>query len=535
MTTTEPGAAAESAETTDGRIERVRRLRAEVLDEHRPSAVDRQHRLGKLTARERVDGLLDPGTFTEIGRLVQPRRDGPTMEGIHAPADGVVTGTGRIDGRPVALVASDFTVHGGSFGLVGHAKAERQGQLALKHGYPLIELHDGGGHRIQEALDAADAARGVGIVHPFSTLAALSGWVPMCGALLGPSFAAPSNVAALMDFVVAVRDVSKVGIAGPSLVKVALGEQSSVDDLGDPDIQANENGILDQVLDTEQEALAAIRTFLSYLPSNAQEPPPVAVPAEPELDATSLDTVVPDSTRTPYDMRKVLRAVFDGGSLFELKPKHARSVITSFARLDGHPVGIIANQPSALAGALNAASCEKAARFISMCDAFGLPLFFFVDTPGLLIGRTAEGSGLLRRSAKIIHELGQATVPRFTVVTRKGYGLGYIIMGGGRDFDPDACLLWPTADLCGMQIEGAVDVAHRKEIAAAADPAAERQRYIDIYRDQVTVERAASGFGVDEVIEPRATRAYLVEALGRCGGRRKISTQPPKFHSIPPI
>lgn len=516
-------------DTTAARAVQAERQRAG--DAGRPDAVAKQHALGKLTVRERMAQLADAGSFIEFGGLVTPD---PTAlgEGFHA-ADGVVAGTARIEGRPVAISGADFTVLGGSTGHAGRAKTARAIRLSLDHGIPYVMLADGGGHRIQEGLDSR---RFAAVETNFQELVQLSGWTPICAAMMGPGFAGPSNNAALADFIVMVRGTSTMGIAGPALVKAATGADIDKDELGGADVQADRHGLADLAVDSDAEALAAIRRYLGYFPSNAGEAPPIAHTDDPaDRRDPELLNLVPENSRRAYDVRRVIRAVVDRGSEFELKATYARNVVTSLARLGGRPVGVIANQPAHLAGTLDAAACEKVAHFISVCDAFGLPLVFLVDIPGFLVGEAAERSGLAKRSARIVYELGRATVPRLSVVLRKGYGLGFIAMNGGRGFGADLTVAWPTAEICAMSIEGAVDVAFRGEVQRAADPAARRAELIEGHRQRVSPVRAAQGFGVDDVIDPRDTRPLLIESLSRMAPRRHAACGPRKFHDISPI
>jgi len=512
-------------------LARVEQARATGGDEARRQAVARQHALGKLSARERIAAFGDPGSFREAGALVRPLPEhGETPD---APADGVITGDVRVDGRPVVVSATDFSVMGGSSGKAGGLKSARAIQYAIDHGLPYVSLMDGGGHRIQEGLDSRHFA---GVSTPFKKMVDLSGWTPICAAMMGPGFAGPSNFAALADFVVMVRGTSTMGIAGPALVKAATGEDLDKEELGGASAQVDRYGIADLAVDSDVEALAAIRRYLSYFPSNARAPLPVHPCDDPvdRRDAALLEMVPPNSRRA-YDVRKVMEAVADRGSIFELKPGYARNVVTALARLDGRPVGIIANQPKHFAGTLDSPACEKVAHFISVCDAFGLPLVFFVDIPGFHVGSPAERSGLALRSARIIYELGRATVPRLSVILRKGYGLGFIAMNGGRTFGADLTVAWPTAEICAMSIEGAVDVAFRKDIDAAENPGARRAELIGKFRSRVSPLAAAEGFGVDDIIDPRDTRPVLIEALARTAPRRSASSAPPKFHDISPI
>jgi acetyl-CoA carboxylase carboxyltransferase component len=506
--------------------------RASVMDAARPEAVARQRAAGKKTARERIDALCDPGSFREFGALVTAATDTEHTRDLEAPADGIVTGLATIDGRPVVVTSQDFTVYGGSSSVVGTLKLFRAVEKAMDSGLPLIRLLEGGGHRIQEGLDARHFASAKGIFNVFTRA---SGWVPMVAAMLGPCFAGPTNHAAFADYVVMVRGIATMGMAGPALVKAGTGEDIDKEALGGAALQVDETGTADLAVDSEEECFAAIRRYLSYLPSNArQEPPRVASGDSVERRDDALLDLVPANLRKPYDMRKVVRVLADAGSVFEIKPTHARNIVTAFARLDSQPVGFIANNPMFLAGMLDGNACDKAAHFIALCDAYGLPLIYLIDVPGFAIGSNAERNRMARRSAKLIHELGNSSVPRMSVVLRKGYGLGYVAMCGGRGFGADACYAWPTAEICAMSVEGAVDIAYRKEIKAAPDPQGRRSELIAGFKGQLGAIRASEHFGIDDVIDPRDTRRCLIESLRTTPARRRLEL-PPKFRSIAPL
>lgn len=513
-------------------LEEVAARHEAVGDAARADALRAQRSAGKMTARERVAGLVDPGSFVETGALVEPGRSTDDTRHLVAPADGVITGNATVDGRPVGVVSFDFSVLGGSNGAVGGHKVNAVARSCLTTGSPLVMLLDGGGHRIQEGLDARHFAHGFDF---FALQAQLSGWVPMVAAVLGPGFAGPSNFAAMADFVVMNRSTATMGIAGPALVRAATGEEIGKDQLGGASVQADLYGLADLAVGSDHDALDAVAHFLSYLPSNAGEDPPVVDPHDADARRDEwLAEALPANSRTAYDVRRIVACLADRDSVFELKPTFARNIVTAFGRLGGRPVGFVANQPSHLAGTLDAAACEKAAHFISLCDAYGLALVFLVDVPGFLVGSEAERSGLGRRSGRMLYELGMATVPRMTVVLRKGYGLGYIAMCGGRSFDPELCVAWPTAEICAMSVEGALDVAYRREIEASSDPARRRQEMIDRFRSQLGALRAAEDFGIDDVIDPRDTRRLLIATLRRCPLRRPPSPGS-RIHGISPI
>jgi len=511
----------------------IEATRATLSDEARPAAIDRLHKRGKLSARERLQRLVDPGSLDEIGALAVADESGdPAAARQRAPADGVVVGTARIDGRPVAVVSQDFSVHGGSIGKLGSAKTQRMLQIAITRGLPLIMLLDGGGHRIQDGQDARHFAQANGMFHNF---ARASGWIPIVALMLGAGFAGPTNYAGMADFVVMVRGQSTMGIAGPALVKAATGEDTDTLTLGSAEVQVDRQGLADLGVENEDAAFAAARRFLSYLPGNSRMPLPQAPCDDPanRRDEALFD-IIPPSPRKSYDVRKVIALLADRDSAFEIKPTFAANIVTALARLGGRPVGIVANQPQRLGGMLDSNACDKAAHFIALCDAFGLPLVSLIDVPGFLIGSGAERTTLGRRSAKLIYEWGHASVPRVSIVLRKGYGLGYFAMCGGRSFAADACFAWPTAQICAMSIEGAIDVAFRKEYLAAPDPQKRRQEMIDETRSRIGVLRAAEGFGIDDVIDPRDTRRRLIDVLAQALPRRP-DDHPPKYRSIAPI
>jgi propionyl-CoA carboxylase beta chain len=431
----------------------------------------------------------------------------------------------------VLVLSQDFTVFGGSSGRLGGEKMERIARQAMMQGLPLVMLFDGGGHRVQDGQSSRDYAPAMPLFHD---LARMSGWVPLVSAILGAGFAANTNYSGMADYVVMVRGQSVMGLAGPALVRAGTGEDITAEALGGAGVQVDQTGLADHGADSEAAALHAIRGFLSYLPSNARQAAPVAADWRAAYAGSDLASIVPANSRRAYDMRRVVAGLADADSVFELKPTFARNAITAFARLAGRPVGFIANQPLVQAGMLDSPACEKIAHFIGLCDAFGLPLIYLVDIPGLSIGSAAERATLGRRSAKLLFELGHATVPRISVILRKGYGLGYLTMAGGRSFDADACFAWPTAEICAMSVEGSVDVAFRRDYESHENPTARRQQLIDDIRAQISPIKAAEGFGVDDVIEPAETRARILEVLDRAPPRR-ANAMPPKYRAISPI
>lgn len=514
------------------RMAEVEAKRRSVLDEGRPEAVARQRKRGKLTARERVAAMLDPGSFRETGALVEPQRDTDLTKTLNAPADGVITGYGRVDGRPVCIIADDYTVLGGSVGVVGGLKVEHIMDQCEKHGHPLVWLLEGAGHRIQDGLDSRHFASAGPV---FWKLARLSGWIPIAAAILGPGYAGPTNMAAFADFRVMRRGHSQVGIGGPQLVRAATGEEIDTETLGGAATQADRQGVVDMALDTEEECFAALRRYLSFLPRNSAEKAPVTECTDPiDRREEALIDMVPGNSRRAFDMRKVVAAIFDQGSVFEIKPTHARNMMTAFARIGGRPVAIIANNPMFLAGMLDAKAAEKGARHVAIADAYGLPLVYFIDMPGILVGSGAEASTLGLRSARMAYELGVATVPRYSIMVRKGYGAGYYAMNGGRGFHADGTWVWPTSEICAMSIETALNVAYVKDWQNAPDPAARKAELEADIRRNLTPLRAAEHFGVDDVLDPRETRQVLAEAIA-FAAHRPHDNGPPKKRAITPI
>ncbi len=521
---------------TERLLERIRDARRRVSDEARQDAIKQQHENGKLTARERIEYLVDDGSFQEVGRLASPEPTTPETQDWtreDAPADGLITGTAEIQNRPAAIVGSDFTVLGGSIGHMGFRKFERVAELALENGYPLILLHDGGGHRIQEGLDARTYARTDGQL--FTLMQRMSGWVPIVSAMMGPGFAAPTNFAALSDFVPMVDGTSTLGVAGPSLVKAALGVDITQNELGGAQFHTQETGMADIKCRDDSTCLDAIQRFLSYLPSNASSSVPMLEDTDPppQERAQSLLDYLPLDTKRGYDISVIIEGIIDRDSLFELKPKFAQNIVTGFVRFDGKPVGIVANNPKFKAGTIDAAASTKAARFISLCDAFGLPILWLIDCPGVLPGHDSEQQGIARRSGKLLYEITRATVPTLSIILRRGYGFGYVVMGGGRIGNAELSVAWPTAEVAAMSIEGAVDIAYKDQIAEAENPETERKDLIHKFRERTGPLRAAAGMGIDAVIDPSDTREHIITTLER-SEETSHQQDPPKKHGINP-
>ncbi|MFF7652809.1 acyl-CoA carboxylase subunit beta [Streptomyces sp. NPDC007983] len=481
-------------------------------------------RRGEYGARERIDLLLDAGSFTETGLFVRAR---PTGDDAARPyGDGVVTGHGTVDGRPVCVFAQDSTVFGGSMGEAFGEKTIALMDLALKTGCPVIGLNDGGGARIQEgvaslALYAELVRRNV----------RASGVIPQISVVLGPCAGGAAYSPAITDFTVMVDGTSQMFVTGPDVIEAVTGERTTAEDLGGARTSNTVNGNAHFLAADEAAALGTVRDLLSYLPANNLERPPRYAPAPPA--GTCLDTVVPDRLGQAYDMRDILRAVVDGGELLETQELFAPNIICALALVDGHSVGVVANQPLHAAGVLDIDASEKAARFVRFCDAFGIPLLTFADVPGYLSGVRQEQAGIIRRGAKLLYAYAEATVPKVTVVVRKAYGGGYAVMGS-KHLGADINLAWPTARIAVMGAEGAVGVLHRRELAAADDPEALRARLLATYESTYGTPYLAAERGyVDAVIAPRDTRSHVCRALRALRGKR--APMPERRHGNIPL
>src|SRR5215471_3368007 len=471
--------------------------------------IARQHAQEKLTARERIDLLIDDGTFTELGIHAGIHHSVRGLEDKEAPADGVITGYGEVDGRLVAVAAYDFTVMAGSMGMTGETKVARLRELALTKRIPMIWLLDSAGARIQEAVGSLFAGSG----HLFREEVINSGVIPQVAALMGPCAAGTAYIPGLADFVPMVKGRGSMALAGPYLTKAVTGEDVTQEDLGGSKVHTRISGVGDLEVDSDEDCIAAIKDYLSFFPQNCEEAPPIKPSADPaeRMDEELLD-VLPDSPRKPYDMYDVIRRIVDDGHYFDLKPRWARTIITCFARMGGRPVGIVANQPKHLGGILENDSADKAARFINLCDAFGIPLLFLQDVPGFMVGSKVEAEGIIRHGAKMLYAVANATVPKVTVITRKAYGAGYYVMNG-RAYEPDLIVAWPSAEISVMGAEGAVEIVMRKQVEEAEDPQAKKAELIEAYRKIIDVYIAAGNDMIDDVIDPRDTRETICRAL----------------------
>ncbi|MBI2216816.1 MAG: acyl-CoA carboxylase subunit beta [Candidatus Rokubacteria bacterium] len=493
-------------------------------------AVTRQHEAGKLTVRERLDELFDAGTFTEIGILATHAGIAPDLAGRETPADGMVTGFGKVDGRLVCVIAYDFTVMAGSMGRTAELKANRAREIALTKRIPMIWLIDSAGARIQEAIGSRNfAATGT----LFREESIMSGVVPQVAAMMGPGAAGTAYIPALADFVPMVRGTSNMALGGPPLVKAVVGEDITAEELGGSKVHCEISGCADLEVADDRECIQVIKEYLSYFPSSNLARPPVVSTSDPvDRQDPELLTIVPDSPRRAYDVRKVVRAVVDDRHFFEIKPAWAKNIVVGLARLAGHPVGIVASQPMVLGGALDNDAADKAARFIMLCDAFHLPLVFFQDVPGFMVGSKVERAGIIRHGAKMLYAVSEATVPKLTVILRKAYGAGYYVMCG-RAYEPDLIVAWPTAEISVMGPEGGTNIVFRREIAAAADPSAERARRVEEFRKLIDPYIAAGAALVDDVIDPRETRPVLIRGLEMAQGK-KID-RPWRKHGVMPV
>ena len=503
--------------------------RARVEEGGGPARVARQHDTGKLTARERIADLIDPGTFVELDRFVTHRGTAFGMDKVDAPADGVVTGYGTIHSRLVFVFSQDFTVLGGSLG-EGHAqKICKIMDLALRNGAPVIGLNDSGGARIQEGVMSLG---GYAEIFLRNTLA--SGVVPQISAIMGPCAGGAVYSPAITDFTVMVRGTSHMFVTGPQVVKAVTHEDVTFDELGGAEVHASRSGVAHFVAENDPDALLLIRRLLGYLPQNNQDEPPRAAGTDPpDRMEAALDSVVPDDPHRPYEMREIITGVADDHEFLEVHAHFAQNLLVGFARLDGHSVGIVAQQPAVLAGALDINSSVKGARFVRFCDAFNIPLVTFVDVPGFMPGTAQEHGGIIKHGAKLLYAYCEATVPKLAVIPRKAYGGAYDVMSS-KHIRGDLNLAWPSAEIAVMGPEGAIDIIFRGELARTQDQEATRARLAADYRQQIANPYIAAGRGyLDDIIEPRETRPRLISALRMLRGKR--DRNPPKKHGNMPL
>ena len=525
----------EPRKTTAAALEQLQAKTHAAVTTPEATAQDKQHARGKKTARERIDALLDEGSFVELDRLTRHRSTNFGIEKNRPFGDGVVTGYGTVDGRQVAVYSQDFTVFGGSLGEVHGQKIAKIQDFALRTGVPLIGISDGGGARIQEGVAALTQFAEI-----FRRNVASSGVIPQISIILGPSAGGAVYSPALTDFIVMADGTSQMFITGPDVIKAVTGEEVTFEELGGGQTHNVKSGVAHYLAADEDDAIEYVQHLLQFLPqNNLSDPPAWAHEADLsvlETDA-ALDTLIPDSDNQPYDMKTVIEAVLDEGEFFEIQPLFAPNVVVGFGHVEGHSVGVVANQPLAMAGTLDIAAAEKAARFVRTCDAFNIPVLTFVDVPGFLPGTDQEYQGIIRRGAKLIFAYAEATVPLVTVITRKAYGGAYIVMAS-KQLGADVNLAWPTAQIAVMGASGAVNILQRRALAAVADAGgdveARRAELVAEYEEAIVNPYDAADRGyVDAVIAPSETRAQVVRALRAL--RTKRAALPPKKHGNIPL
>jgi propionyl-CoA carboxylase beta chain len=494
-----------------------------------PERRKRQHDAGKLTARERVRFLLDEGTFEELDKFVEHRCTDFGMEEQRIPGDGVVTGYGRIDGRLTYVFAQDFTVFGGSLSEAYAEKICKVMDLAMKVGAPVVGLNDSGGARIQEGVVSL---AGYAEIFLRNTLA--SGVIPQISAIMGPCAGGAVYSPAITDFIVMVRDTSYMFVTGPDVIRTVTHEEVTMEELGGALTHNATSGVAHFAATDDRDCLATIRELLSFLPSNNMEDPPQRATSDPwDREDARLDQIVPEEPNQPYDMKELIRSVVDRNHFFEVHRHYAKNLIVGFARLDGRPVGIVANQPAVLAGTLDINASVKGARFVRFCDAFNIPLITFEDVPGFLPGTSQEYGGIIRQGAKLLYAFAEATVPKITVITRKSYGGAYCVMAS-KQIRTDINLAYPTAEIAVMGPEGAVNILFRSELKSSQDPASFRAEKVAEFRSKFASPYIAAQRGyIDEVIEPRLTRRKLITALRMLDNKREVN--PSRKHGNMPL
>jgi propionyl-CoA carboxylase beta chain len=536
---TQPGEGTEIAEgvdihTTAGKIADLDRRLEEAVHAGSERAIEKQHAKGKKTARERIEELLDEGSFVELDELARHRSTAFGMQKNRPYGDGVVTGYGTVDGRQVCVFAQDFTVFGGSLGQVFGEKIVKVMDLAMKTGCPVIGINDSGGARIQEGVVSLGLYGEI-----FRRNVHASGVVPQISLIMGPCAGGAVYSPAVTDFTVMVDQTSHMFITGPDVIKTVTGEDVSMEDLGGARSHNTKSGNAHYMGADESDAIDYVKALLSYLPQNNLDEPP-AFPEEADLEISdvdrALDALIPDSPNQPYDMHTVIESVLDDEEFLEVQAMFAPNMVVGFGRVEGRPVGVVANQPMQFAGTLDIDASEKAARFVRTCDAFNVPVLTFVDVPGFLPGTDQEWNGIIRRGAKLIYAYAEATVPLITVITRKAYGGAYDVMGS-KHLGADVNLAWPTAQIAVMGAQGAVNILYRKEIAEAAEAGDEETRRAELiqeYEDHLANPYLAAERGyVDAVIQPHETRIEVVRALRLL--RSKRETLPPKKHGNIPL
>jgi propionyl-CoA carboxylase beta chain len=511
------------------RVEELGKLKEAALHAGSPAAIERQHARGKLTARERLEILLDPGSFVELDMLARHRAHGFEIEKTRPLTDGVITGWGTVNGRKIFVFSQDFTVFGGALGEVFAEKIHKIMDLAESVGAPFVGINDGAGARIQEGVVSLAAYGGI-----FYRNVKASGVIPQISVIMGPCAGGAVYSPAMTDFIFMVRGTSHMFITGPDVVKAVTGEDVTQEELGGAMTHASKSGVASFVYEDEQQCLEEVRYLLSFLPSNNLEDPPYLAPEDdPERLCPGLIDLIPDSPNKPYDMKKVIADVVDDGEFMEVFPFWAGNIVTGFARIDGHAVGIVGNQPQVLAGTLDIDASEKGARFVRTCDAFNIPLVTFVDVPGFLPGTDQEYGGIIRHGAKLLYAYCEASVPRIQVITRKAYGGAYVVMNS-KSIGSDLAFAWPSAEIAVMGPQGAVNIIFRKELEAADDPETRRVELVEEYTERFANPYVAAERGyVDDVIDPSDTRAVLCRALAML--RTKQEKLPQRKHGNVPL
>jgi acetyl-CoA carboxylase carboxyltransferase component len=515
--------------TLDPKIKHLRELKAQARLGGGQDRLDRQHKAGKLTARERLDLLLDEGSFRELDVFVTHQAAGLSAEEGKPLGDGVVTGYGTIDGRLTYVYSQDFTVFGGSLGRAHADKICKILDMAMKNGAPVIGLNDSGGARIQEGVVSLG-----GYADIFLRNVLASGVIPQISGILGPCAGGAVYSPAITDFICMVKSTSYMFVTGPDVVRSVTHEEVNFDELGGAWMHNTESGVAHFAAENEEDALYTIRRLLSFLPqNNTEDPPTIPCQDDPLRTDDVLSTIVPDNPNKPYDMKQIIRLVVDGGDFLEVMEHYAQNLVIGFARLNGRPVGVVASQPAVLAGVLDINASTKGARFVRFCDAFNIPLITFEDVPGFLPGLVQERGGIIRNGAKLLYAYCEATVPKVTVITRKSYGGAYCVMSS-KHIRGDINLAWPSAEIAVMGPEGAINVLHRRELAEAEDPDSLRDRLTQEYSEAFANPYVAASWGyVDDVIEPSQTRPTLINALEMLQNKR--DENPPKKHGNIPL
>ena len=511
------------------RLADLEQRRAEARLAGGEAAIERHHNKGKMTARERIEYLLDEGSFQELDMLSRHRAHGMGLEDNRPYTDGVIIGFGSVDGRKVCVFSQDFTVFGGALGEVFAEKIHKIMDLSLSLGLPMIGLNDGAGARIQEGVVSLHSYGGI-----FARNVKASGVVPQISVIMGPCAGGAVYSPAMTDFIFMVNETSHMFITGPDVVKTVTGEEVTLEQLGGAMSHATKSGVTHFVMPDEKSCLDEVRYLLSFLPANNMEEPPRGERQDdPDRLCEDLRDILPASPNQPYDMKKVIASVVDDGDFVEVHSHWAQQITCGFARIDGHPVGIVGNNPAVLAGVLDIQSSEKAARFVRTCDAFNIPLISFVDVPGFMPGTDQEFHGIIRHGAKLLYAFCEATVPRIQIITRKAYGGAYVVMNS-KSIGADLAYAWPSAELAVMGASGAVEIVHRRDLQAADDPAARRAELIEEYQERYINPYLAAERGiVDDVIDPAETRRKLVQAIAVL--RSKREELPKRKHGNVPL